>query len=56
LLKPLRECAMWGANAQNGSNHRRMRTTPTRRRHWGQGRFRALGCGRSIAHVNSRLC
>ena len=32
LLSPLRECAMWGANAQNGSNHRRMRNTPTRRR------------------------
>ena len=32
LLSPLRECAMWGANAQNGSNQRRMVNTPTRRR------------------------
>jgi hypothetical protein len=32
LLSPLRECAMRGANAQNGTIHRRMRNTPTRRR------------------------
>ena len=32
LLSPLRECAMGGANAQNGTIHRRMRNTPTRRR------------------------
>ena len=32
LLSPLRESAMRGANAQNGTIHRRMRNTPTRRR------------------------
>ena len=32
LLSPLRECAMWGANAQNGTIHKKMRKTPTRRR------------------------
>jgi len=32
LLSPLRECAMRGANAQNGTIHKRMRNTPTRRR------------------------
>src|SRR5215211_4562792 len=32
LLSPLRECAMVGPNAQNGTNHRRMRNTPTRSR------------------------
>ena len=32
LLSPLRESAMRGANAQNGTNQRRMRNTPTRRR------------------------
>jgi hypothetical protein len=32
LLSPLRECAIAGANAQNGTNHRRMKSTPTRRR------------------------
>src|SRR5215207_6146121 len=28
LLSPLRECAMVGPNAQNGTNHSRMRTRP----------------------------
>jgi hypothetical protein len=32
LLTPLRECAIAGANAQNGTNHRRMKSTPTRSR------------------------
>src|SRR6186997_1983998 len=32
LLSPLRECAMRGAKAQNGTIHKRMRNTPTRRR------------------------
>jgi hypothetical protein len=32
LLSPLRECAIAGANAQNGTNHTRMKSTPTRRR------------------------
>src|SRR5512133_1048935 len=32
LLSPLRESAMRGANAQNGTIHKRMRNTPTRRR------------------------
>ena len=32
LLPPLRESAIRGANAQNGTIHRRMRNTPTRRR------------------------
>jgi hypothetical protein len=32
LASPLRECAMGSANAQNGTIHRRMRNTPTRRR------------------------
>jgi hypothetical protein len=32
LLSPLRESAMRGANAQNGTIHRRMRNTPIRRR------------------------
>ena len=32
LLSPLRESAMRGANAQNGTIHRRMSNTPTRRR------------------------
>jgi hypothetical protein len=32
LLSPLRESAMRGANAQNGTIHRRMRNTPTRKR------------------------
>ena len=32
LLSPLRECAISGANAQNGTNHRRMKSTPTRSR------------------------
>jgi len=32
LLSPLREFAMKGANAQNGTIHRRMSNTPTRRR------------------------
>ena len=32
LLSPLRESAMRGANAQNGTIHSRMRNTPTRRR------------------------
>src|SRR6476619_846265 len=32
LLSPLRECAIAGANAQNGTNHRRMKSTPTRSR------------------------
>ena len=32
LLSPLRECAMYGASAQNGINHNRMSDTPTRRR------------------------
>ena len=32
LSSPLRECAMAGANAQNGTIHKKMRRTPTRRR------------------------
>ena len=32
LLSPPRECAMGSANSQNGTIHRRMRNTPTRRR------------------------
>src|SRR4029450_7685555 len=32
LLSPLREFAMGSANSQNGTIHRRMRNTPTRRR------------------------
>jgi len=32
LLRPLRECAMGSANTQNGTIHRRIRNTPTRRR------------------------
>src|SRR6266576_6231044 len=32
LLSPLRECAMGSANSQNGTIHKRMRNTPTRRR------------------------
>ena len=32
LLSPLRESATKGANAQNGTIHKRMRNTPTRRR------------------------
>jgi hypothetical protein len=32
LLSPLRECAIAGANAQNGTNHRRIKSTPTRSR------------------------
>jgi len=32
LLTPLRESAMSGANAQNGTIHKRMRNTPTRSR------------------------
>ena len=32
LLTPLRECAIAGANAQNGTNHKRMKSTPTRSR------------------------
>jgi hypothetical protein len=32
LLSPLREFAMKGANAQNGTIHKRMSSTPTRRR------------------------
>ena len=32
LLSPLSECAMRGANAQNGTIHNKMRKTPTRRR------------------------
>jgi hypothetical protein len=32
LLSPLRECAICGASAQNGINHKIMSATPTRRR------------------------
>ena len=32
LLSPLRESAIRGANAQNGTIHSMMRTTPTRKR------------------------
>src|SRR6478736_4345957 len=32
LLSPLRECAISVANAQNGTNHMRMKSTPTRSR------------------------
>jgi hypothetical protein len=32
LLSPLRESAMRGPNAQNGTNHKMMSNTPTRRR------------------------
>jgi hypothetical protein len=31
LLSPLRECAMSGDSAQNGSNHKMMSATPTRK-------------------------
>ena len=44
LLSPLRESAMRGANAQNGTIHSRMRNTPdpqTQRGH--ASRFRVLG-------------
>jgi hypothetical protein len=32
LAKSAKECAIAGANAQNGTNHRRMKSTPTRSR------------------------
>ncbi len=32
LLSPLRECAMSGDSAQNGSNHKMMSAAPTRKR------------------------
>jgi hypothetical protein len=32
LPSPLRECAMGSANSQNGTIHKKMRHTPTRRR------------------------
>ncbi len=52
LLSPLRECAMAGANAQNGTNHRRNAEHTQTQPQWRHGsRFRVLARGRFIRHV-----
>jgi hypothetical protein len=53
LLTPLRECAIAGANAQNGTNPQEDEEHAHAQPQGRHGsRFRVLACGRSIRHVH----